>query len=84
MNGADGGVFTFGVRFAGSTGNLKLNAPVVGLAATPDRGGYWLVAKDGGIFAFGTPRSTARWAAKAQRARSSEWPRRPTVAAIGS
>ncbi len=50
--GADGGVFTFGVRFAGSTGSRKLNAPVVGMAATPDRGGYWLVATDGGVFAF--------------------------------
>ncbi|MGO9027038.1 MAG: beta strand repeat-containing protein [Acidimicrobiales bacterium] len=30
-----------------------LNEPVVGMAATPDGGGYWLVASDGGIFAFG-------------------------------
>jgi hypothetical protein len=30
-----------------------LNAPVVGIAATPYGGGYWLVASDGGIFAFG-------------------------------
>ena len=30
-----------------------LNAPVVGMAATPDGGGYWLVASDGGIFSFG-------------------------------
>jgi hypothetical protein len=27
--------------------------PVVGLTATPDGGGYWLVASDGGIFPFG-------------------------------
>ena len=27
--------------------------PVVGIASTPDGGGYWLVASDGGIFAFG-------------------------------
>jgi len=27
--------------------------PVVGMAPTPDGGGYWLVASDGGIFAFG-------------------------------
>jgi len=25
----------------------------VGIAATPDGGGYWLVASDGGVFAFG-------------------------------
>jgi len=35
-------------------GAHKLNAPVVGAAAAPG-GGYWLVAADGGIFAFGAP-----------------------------
>ena len=39
--------------FYGSTGNITLNKPVVGMAATPDGKGYWLVASDGGIFAFG-------------------------------
>ena len=34
-------------------GGLHLNAPVVGLAATPDGKGYWEVASDGGIFSFG-------------------------------
>jgi N-acetylmuramoyl-L-alanine amidase len=29
------------------------NAPIVGMAATPDGGGYWLVASDGGIFSYG-------------------------------
>lgn len=28
------------------------DAPVVGMEATPDNGGYWLVASDRGIFAF--------------------------------
>ena len=32
---------------------MALNAPVVGMAATPDGGGYWLVAADGGIFSYG-------------------------------
>ena len=32
---------------------MRLNQPVVGMAATPSRRGYWLVARDGGIFAFG-------------------------------
>ncbi len=27
--------------------------PIVGIAATPDGGGYFLVGSDGGIFAFG-------------------------------
>jgi len=30
-----------------------LNAPVVGMASTPDGLGYWVVASDGGIFAYG-------------------------------
>ena len=33
-----------------------LNAPVVGMAATPDGRGYWLVASDGGIFSYGDAR----------------------------
>ena len=32
---------------------MTLNRPVVGMAAVPGGGGYWLVASDGGIFAFG-------------------------------
>jgi hypothetical protein len=51
---SDGGIFTFGdAQFYGSTGSIKLNRPVVGMAATPDGRGYWLVASDGGIFAYG-------------------------------
>ena len=54
---ADGGIFAFGdAPFAGSTGNLRLNQPIVGMAATPSGKGYWLVAADGGIFAFGDAR----------------------------
>ncbi len=37
------------VAGAGSTST----APIVGMAATPDGKGYWLVASDGGIFCFG-------------------------------
>ena len=51
---ADGGIFSYGdAGFYGSTGNVKLNQPVVGMAATPTRQGYWMVATDGGIFTFG-------------------------------
>ena len=39
--------------FYGSTGNLHLNQPIVGMSATPDGKGYWFVATDGGVFAFG-------------------------------
>jgi hypothetical protein len=52
--GSDGGIFTFGsAAFRGSTGDLKLNRPIVGITATADEGGYWLVGSDGGVFAFG-------------------------------
>jgi len=52
--GGDGGIFTFGsAQFFGSTGSLRLQSPVVGIAPTGDHGGYWLVAADGGVFAFG-------------------------------
>ena len=39
--------------FAGSLGRSHLEAPVVGMTATTDGDGYWLVASDGGVFAFG-------------------------------
>src|SRR6202034_1526987 len=39
--------------FDGSLGALTLNAPIVGMAPTPDGAGYWLVAADGGVFTFG-------------------------------
>jgi hypothetical protein len=52
--GGDGGIFTFGsAQFQGSTGNLHLQRPVVGITPTSNRLGYWLVASDGGLFAFG-------------------------------
>ena len=60
---ADGGVFNFGsAKFYGSTytygitglhGNHPLNAPIVAIVPTPDGKGYWMVAKDGGVFDFG-------------------------------
>ena len=50
----DGGIFTFGENeFFGSTGNISLNQPIVGMAPTPTGEGYWMVAADGGIFTFG-------------------------------
>jgi hypothetical protein len=56
MAASDGGVFSFCEPFLGSTGGTHLNRPIVGSAATPDRGGYWLVASDGGVFSFGNAR----------------------------
>ena len=50
----DGGIFSHGdAAFFGSTGSVKLNQPVVGMAGTPSMKGYWMVAADGGIFSFG-------------------------------
>jgi hypothetical protein len=34
-------------------GPMALNQPLMGVASTPDGGGYWLVSGDGGIFTFG-------------------------------
>ncbi len=52
---SDGGIFTYGpgATFEGSMGGRHLNAPIVGMAATPGGAGYWEVASDGGIFSFG-------------------------------
>ena len=50
---SDGGIFSFNAPFFGSTGSIRLNKPIVGMASTPRNDGYWLVASDGGIFAFG-------------------------------
>ena len=34
---------------------MRLNQPVVGMAADQVTGGYWLVASDGGVFSFDAP-----------------------------
>jgi hypothetical protein len=53
MVGADGGIFALGdAAFDGSMGDTRLNAPVQSLVPDGDGVGYWLVASDGGIFAF--------------------------------
>ena len=36
-------------------GDTRLNAPVQSLVPDPDGAGYWLVAADGGVFAFEAP-----------------------------
>jgi hypothetical protein len=51
---SDGGIFSFGdAPFFGSTGDIRLNQPIVGMAPVPTRTGYRFVARDGGIFTFG-------------------------------
>src|SRR5437879_562139 len=50
-------IFAFGdASFEGSTGDITLAKPIVGMASTPTGAGYWMVASDGGIFAFGDAR----------------------------
>ncbi len=66
--GGDGGVFAASIYtqfsnsptprlapFYGSLPELGITpaAPIVGISATPDGGGYWLVGADGGVYAFG-------------------------------
>ena len=38
---------------AGSTNPKRLNAPIVGMVPSADGAGYFMVASDGGVFAFG-------------------------------
>ncbi|MGH3578746.1 MAG: hypothetical protein ACRDU0_14470, partial [Mycobacterium sp.] len=54
MVASDGGIFSFGgAQFLGSVGGTALARPVVGMATTPDAGGYWMAGADGGIFSEG-------------------------------
>jgi len=62
---SDGGIFAFGnagfhgsipgagLNPAGSGLPRSLNAPIVGMVPSTDGGGYFMVASDGGVFAFG-------------------------------
>jgi hypothetical protein len=40
----------------GDPSGAHLSAPITGLTATPDGGGYWLLGSDGGVFAYGDAR----------------------------
>jgi Peptidase A4 family len=65
LDASDGGVFSYGdTQFYGSIPGLglhpagsglprSLNAPIVGMVPSFDDGGYFMVASDGGVFAFG-------------------------------
>jgi hypothetical protein len=65
---SDGGIFAFGnagyhgsipgsgLNPAGSGLAHSLNAPIVGMVPSNDGGGYFMVASDGGVFAFGDAR----------------------------
>jgi hypothetical protein len=60
---SDGGVFAFNAPFVGSIPGLglhpagsglphSLNQPIVGMVPSPNGQGYYMVAADGGVFAF--------------------------------
>jgi len=65
---SDGGIFAFGdagfhgsipgsgLHPAGSGLPDSLNAPIVGMVPSTDGNGYFMVASDGGVFAFGDAR----------------------------
>jgi hypothetical protein len=46
-------VHAFGAPALGDLSTATPNRPVVGMAATADGNGYWLVSGDGGVFSFG-------------------------------
>jgi sugar lactone lactonase YvrE len=50
---ARGGVVGFGDANVRSVADHALAAPVVGITATPNGEGFWLLARDGGIFSYG-------------------------------
>ena len=68
LDASDGGVFAFGDSgFHGSIPGLglhpagsglpnSLDAPIVGMVPSADGSGYFMVASDGGVFAFGDAR----------------------------
>ncbi|HEY6472091.1 MAG TPA: Ig-like domain repeat protein, partial [Acidimicrobiales bacterium] len=65
---SDGGIFSFGdsnfygsipglgIHPAGSGQAGSLDAPIVGMVPSSDGNGYFMVASDGGVFAFGDAR----------------------------
>ena len=52
-----GGLTSFGndnyLAYLDGAQYYEPNAPIVGMRATPDGGGYWMVGSDGGVFASG-------------------------------
>ena len=54
VTGRAGAVYGFGqAPNFGEATNLRLTAPVIGMAGRPTHAGYWLLGGDGGIFSYG-------------------------------
>jgi hypothetical protein len=51
---ATGAVLAVDAPHLGDLAGVPLRSPIVGMAAAPSGTGYWLVASDGGVFAFGS------------------------------
>ncbi len=47
---------TDGAPYLGSMGGVTIDLPMAAMASTPSGDGYWMVAADGGVFAFGDAR----------------------------
>ncbi len=83
---ADGGIFSFGdAPFYGSTGNIVLNRPIVGMTATPERRRLLVHRlRRRGLRLRRRRLSTARWATSPRAGRSWPSPATPTGRATGS
>ena len=68
--------------FYGSTGEVHLAQPIVGMAGTPDGRGYWLVASDGGSSLSVMPGSMARPGRSIWHSRSWAWRPLPTAGVL--
>lgn len=57
LYGSDGTLSGFGndhyLNYLGDPSAIPYSKPVVGMQITPDGGGYWMGASDGGVFAYG-------------------------------
>lgn len=49
----NGQIYSYGALYHGGVNLIPPAKQAVGIEATPDGGGYWLIASDGGVFAFG-------------------------------
>ena len=57
---SDGGIFAFGdAGFYGSLGSTPPPTPIVGVAPSPDGGGYWMLEASGTAHAFGDAQSVS-------------------------